>query len=185
MLAREGGLQLAQDVNALEATHATENPPHVTVLGHSYGATTVADAFAASGARANDVILLGSPGTDLAHSAADFHLDGGNVFVGSASSDPMSWLGESGTVPNWLNEALGHPRQVRRVGDGRRGPTRLDPIQGGGPGHDGLSLANHSHYYDLGGEALRSMATREGPRCGAGTDDLLARAAPAAHHHAE
>jgi pimeloyl-ACP methyl ester carboxylesterase len=95
MVAREGGLRLAQDVNGLWVTHEGSRP-HVTVLGHSYGATTVADAFAASGARANDVVLLGSPGTDLAHSAKDFHLDGGNVYVGSASSDPISWLGEGG-----------------------------------------------------------------------------------------
>ncbi|MBV9515548.1 MAG: hypothetical protein JO280_16155, partial [Mycobacteriaceae bacterium] len=81
LLARDGGLRLAQDVNGLWVTHNGPQP-HVTVLGHSYGATTVADAFAAGGAHANDVILLGSPGTDLAHSAKDFHLDGGNVYVG-------------------------------------------------------------------------------------------------------
>ena len=76
LLARAGGARLAQDVNGLWVTHTDPSPPHVTVLGHSYGATTVADAFAGSGMHANDAILLGSPGTDLARSAADFHLDG-------------------------------------------------------------------------------------------------------------
>ena len=62
----------------------------MTVIGHSYGSTTVADAFAGSGMHANDAVLLGCPGTDLARSAADFNLDGGNVYVGSASTDPVS-----------------------------------------------------------------------------------------------
>ena len=159
LLAREGGFQLAQDVNGLWVTH-DGSPRHVTVLGHSYGSTTVADAFAASGAHANDAILLGSPGTDLAHNAADFHLDGGNVYVGSASSDPVSRLGESGSVPNGLNEALGHPF-------GRYAELGTDPAGDGFgsirfhaevPGHDGLSLSDHSHYYDLGGAALRGIA---------------------------
>jgi hypothetical protein len=158
-LAREGGLRLAQDVNGLLATHSGPEP-HVTVLGHSYGATTVADAFAASGAQGNDVILLGSPGTDLAHSAKDFHVDGGNLYVGSASSDPISWLGEAGGVPNELNEALGYPF-------GRYAGLGTDPAGDGFgsvrfraevPGGEGLSFRDHSHYYDLGGEALRAMA---------------------------
>ena len=153
-------------------------PPHVTVLGHSYGSTTVADAFAGSGAHANDVILLGSPGTDLAHSAKDFHLDGGNVYVGSASSDPVSWLGEAGGVPNGLNEALGYPF-------GRYAGLGTDPAGGGFgsvrfkaevPGDDGLSFRNHSHYYDFGGEALRGMAHVVTGHSGAlARDNLLAK----------
>ena len=39
--------------------------------------------------RANDAVLLGSPGTDLAGNVADFHLDGGEVYVGAASTDPI------------------------------------------------------------------------------------------------
>lgn len=159
LLARRGGIELAQDVNALIATHVGP-APHVTVVGHSYGSTTVADAFAGGGARADDVILLGSPGTDLAHHASDFHLDGGNVYVGSASSDPVSWLGEAGGVPNELNEALGYPF-------GRYAGLGVDPAGDGFgsirfraevSGSDGLSFKTHSHYYDSGGEALRAMA---------------------------
>jgi len=177
LLAREGGFRLAQDVNGLWVTH-TGSPPHVTVLGHSYGATTVADAFAASGADANDVILLGSPGTDLAHSAADFHPHGGNVYVGAASSDPVSWLGESGGVPNGLNEALGHPF-------GRYAGLGTDPagdsfgsvrFHAELPGHDGLSFGDHSHYFDLGGDALRSIAhIVTGHGSALAQDDLLAQ----------
>ena len=91
-LAHEGGQLLASDVNALNATH--EGDGHMTVLGHSYGSTTVADAAAGYGMHADDVVLVGCPGTDMAHSAADFHLNpGGHLYVGAASTDPVTQLG--------------------------------------------------------------------------------------------
>jgi Alpha/beta hydrolase len=159
-MAREGGDLLARDVNGLWVTHDSGIPRHVTVLGHSYGATTVADAFADSGMRANNAVLLGCPGTDLAHSAADFHLNGGQVYVGATSTDPVSWIGGTGTgLPNRANDVLGHP---------------LGPLAGLGadPAHDGfgslrfraevagsdnIDFGDHSKYYQKGGEALRSM----------------------------
>lgn len=153
---------LAGDVNGLAATHDAGSRAHVTVIGHSYGSTTVADAFANSGMRANDAVLTGCPGTDLAHSAADFHLDGGRLYVGAASTDAISWIGESGRgLPNGLNETLGGP---------------LGPLAGLGtdPAHAGFGAArfraevagshsvmpwftDHSHYYDVGSEALHNM----------------------------
>lgn len=157
VLARVGGWRLAEDVNGLWVTHA--GMPHVTVIGHSYGATTVADAFARSGMRANDAVLLGSPGTDLARSAEEFGVDGGEVYVGAASTDPVSWIGVSGSVPDFLNDALGQPFGP----DAGLGP---DPAGEGfgsirfkaeATGADLLDFGDHSHYYNLGGEALRSM----------------------------
>ncbi len=161
-LARRGGALLAADVNSLAATHAGAVPAHVTVIGHSYGSTTVADAFAGSGMRADDAVLIGCPGTDLAHSAADFRLRGGKLYVGAASTDAVSWIGESGSVVlNALNAALGAP---------------FGPSAGLGvdPAHDGFGAVrfraevagshsavpwfdDHSHYYDVGGEALHNM----------------------------
>jgi hypothetical protein len=75
----------------------------VTVVGYSAGAIVAADAAAASQLHANDVVLLGPVSTDEARSAADFHLDGGHVYVGEASNDlnahaGQSWLG--GTDPD-------------------------------------------------------------------------------------
>lgn len=159
VLARVGGERLAQDVNGLWVTHSDPGPPHVTVIGHSYGATTVADAFSRSGMRANDAVLLGSPGTDLAGNAADFHLDGGEAYVGAASTDPISWIGVSGSVPDFLNDALREPfgpdagLGADPAGDGF-GSIRF---RAEAMGADTLDLGDHSHYYDLGGEASRSM----------------------------
>ena len=157
-LARQGGALLAADVNGLSATH--HGAAHVTVLGHSYGATTMADAFVANGMRADDAVLIGCPGTDLAASAADLHV--GRVYVGAASTDAVSWIGESDSaVPRALNDALGEP---------------LGPLVGLGadPAREGFGavrfraevagshsvmpwFSDHSHYYDMGSEALHNM----------------------------
>ena len=158
-LARAGGEMLAADVNGLSVTHRDGIPSHLTVIGHSYGSTTVADAFAGSGMHANDAVLIGSPGTDLAHSAADFHLDGGNVYVGAASSDPVSWLGQAGPLPDILNDRLGSPLGPMAglgtdpAGDSF-GSVRFDAEVSG---RDGPAFGDHSRYYDIGGESLRAM----------------------------
>src|SRR5208283_4623160 len=41
-MARQGGAVLAADVNGLAVTHDGSIPSYVTVIGHSYGSTTVA-----------------------------------------------------------------------------------------------------------------------------------------------
>ncbi|MDT5400044.1 MAG: hypothetical protein QOK33_3275 [Mycobacterium sp.] len=159
-LARAGGDLLAADVNGLAATHRAEVGSHVTVIGHSYGSTTVADAFAASGMRANDAVLIGSPGTDLANHAADFHLPaGGQVYVGAASSDPVSWFGQAGPIPDLVNGRLHFPLGLEAglgrdpAGDGF-GSLRFDAEA---VGRDGPSFDDHSKYYALGSESLRSI----------------------------
>jgi hypothetical protein len=180
-LARDGGDLLAADVNGLWVTHNSLTPEHVTVVGHSYGSTTVADAFAHSNMRANDAVLIGCPGTDLAHSAADFRLDGGHVYVGAASTDPVSSIGEGSGMPDeWLKGKL------RRYGF----PIPLDAGLGRDPAGDGygsirfhaevtgsgdINGHDHSHYYDMGSEALRSMTDiASGHSERLATDGLLA-----------
>lgn len=127
-----GGALLAADVNGLNATHGPVSS-HMTVMGgHSYGSTTVADAAAGYGMHTNDVILIGSPGTDMAKSAADFHLaPGGHVFVGAASTDPVTQLGaipqvhipgtggvtaSLGTDPAWTGSARRVSKPKSRAG---------------------------------------------------------------------
>jgi hypothetical protein len=158
-LARAGGDVLAADVNGLWTTHQ-DPQQHVAVIGHSYGSTTVADAFAGSGMHANDAVLLGCPRTDLARSAADFHLDGGSVYVGSASTDPVSYIGTAPEyVHDYLNRKLGYPVGLDAglgldpAGD-QFGSIRFDAEVAG---RDGLDTNDHSHYYDMGSESLRAM----------------------------
>jgi len=180
-LARIGGDLLAADVNGLWVTHNSLTPEHITVIGHSYGSTTVADAFARGNMHANDAVLIGCPGTDLAHSAADFHLDGGHVYVGAASTDPVSWIGEGSGMPEELFKG-----KLREYGL----PIPFDAGLGRDPTGDGygsirfhaevtdsedMDRQDHSHYYDMGSEALRSITDiASGHSDRLATDGLLA-----------
>ncbi|BBZ45276.1 putative alpha/beta hydrolase [Mycobacterium parmense] len=150
-LARDGGGLLAADVNALGVTHQIPSS-HVTVIGHSYGSTTVADAAAASGMHANDVVLVGCPGTDLARNAGDFHLpEGGHVYVGAASSDPITHLGVGqGHLPGTgVTVGLGTDPAVEGYGSTR--------FKAEAPGLT-IPLKDHSSYFTPGNESLFSIA---------------------------
>lgn len=147
--ARDGGGLLARDVNALGATHRP-GATHVTVLGHSYGSTTVADAAAGSGMRADDVVLVGCPGTDLARAAADFHLAGrGHVYVGAASTDPITYLGFQRHLPGTgVTVGLGSDPAVEGYGSTRfkaEAPGLTSPLD------------DHSSYFTPGNESLFSI----------------------------
>jgi pimeloyl-ACP methyl ester carboxylesterase len=147
-MARNGAQILAPDVNALAVTH-DGSPSHTTVIGHSYGSTTVADAAAGYGMRADDVVLVGCPGTDLATSAADFHLPpDGHLFVGSASTDFVTNLGREhlnvpgvglGTDP--AMDGFGSTRFHAEVAD-----WNINPIN------------EHTSYFQKGSESLFSVA---------------------------
>ena len=150
-MARSGGRLLAADVNALAVTHRGE-PAHMTVVGHSYGSTVVADA-ATYGMRTNDVVLVGSPGTDRAHSAADFHLPpGGHLYVGAASGDVVTWSPgrvRSGLLGPTLG-GLGDDPAVDGFGSVR--------FKSEVPGYTVDPIYDHLHYFDDGSESLFSIA---------------------------
>lgn len=152
-MARAGAALLAADVNALKVTGAKTS--HVTVIGHSYGSTTVADAAAGYGMAADDVVLVGSPGTDLARTAADFRLpDTGRVYVGAASTDPVTFLaGLTGEKPAPVPAdglGLGADPAVDGFGSTRFKAEVADPD---------LDLwQDHVRYFDPGSESLYSMA---------------------------
>ncbi|MCA2242950.1 hypothetical protein JF781_11310 [Mycobacterium sp. WUMAC-067] len=169
-LARNGGGLLAGDVNALAVTHGGA-PSHVTVMGHSYGSTTVADAAAGSGMHANDIVLVGCPGTDLAHSAGDFHLpEGGHVYVGAASTDPITHLGGiQGHLPGTgVTIGLGSDPAVEGFGSTRfkaEAPGLTSPLK------------DHSSYFTPGNESLFSIGD-----IASGHGDALAHDSMTAQH---
>lgn len=174
-MARTGGRLLASDVNAFAVTHEGE-PTHMTVVGHSYGSTTVADAAAAFGMRANDVVLVGSPGTDLAHSAADFHLPpGGHLYVGAASGDAVTWSPGHVSGPGLVGPPLGGLGADPSV-DGY-GSTRFKAEV---PGYTANPIYDHSHYFDNGSESLFSIADVV-----SGQGDALQRDGMTARHRGE
>jgi hypothetical protein len=103
----------------------------------------------AMGMKTNDVVLVGSPGTDLARSAADFHLaSGGHVFVGATSTDPVTHIGALTSTTPWGPGALGADPAVDGFGS-TRFHAEVTAI---------TDNANaHSHYFDTGSDSLRSM----------------------------
>lgn len=130
--AAEGGEDLATYLDGLRA--ADEGAPaHLTLIGHSYGATTSAHA-ALDGAPVDDLVLLGSPGSPT--STAD-GLTSANVWVGSADHDPVSLLGADGPG---LPGPLGYDPAQATFGGGRfevdAGSYRVQDL-----------LDNHSSYF--------------------------------------
>ncbi len=66
-----------------------DNHSHLTVIGHSYGSTTVgAAASGGKGIGADDVIFVGSPGTTVAN-AGDLNMDRSHVWAGASHNDPI------------------------------------------------------------------------------------------------
>lgn len=147
-MARNGAQLLAPDVNALAVTH-DGSASHTTVIGHSYGSTTVADAAAGYGMRADDVVLVGCPGTDLAKSAADFHLPpDGHLFVGSASTDIVTQFGrEHINVPG---VGLGTDPAMDGFGSTRFHAEVAD--------WNGNPINEHTSYFVPGSESLFSVS---------------------------
>ena len=142
--ARAGGRSLAADLRALAAGRTADggDPPHVTVVGHSYGSTVVGAAATADRLEAGDLVLLGSPGVLVEH-ADELGLRRGHVFVGEAPLDPVADLGVFGADP----------------GDAEFGAVRIGADPGPGvPWPERLTGGDHSHYLDQDSESLRNVA---------------------------
>ncbi|MEI7030585.1 alpha/beta hydrolase [Streptomyces pratensis] len=90
--ARKGAVAYNDFMRGLVATNDNEDP-HLTAIGHSYGSLTVGTATQqASGIPgADDIILLGSPGTGVDR-AEELGVGKDHVFVGAAENDPVTKL---------------------------------------------------------------------------------------------
>lgn len=131
--AKHGAVLLAAAVAGLRATH-DPGASHLTVIAHSYGSTTAADACVLDGMRPDDLVLIGSPGTGHAHTAADLGLPPGHVYVGSASKDPVTEdFAKLGTDP--ASASFGATRFHADATDRGSGPWYSD------------NLDEHSKYY--------------------------------------
>jgi Alpha/beta hydrolase len=138
--ARAGGWMLTADLATLAAAR-TGDPAHVTLVGHSYGSTVVGAAMQVGPRRADDLVLLGSPGV-LADRVDRLGLSSRRVYVGEAALDPVADLGAFGADPG--DRSFGASR------------IRVDP-RPGLPWPDEL-VAAHSHYFDPDSESLRNVA---------------------------
>lgn len=86
---KQGGAAFGKFLDGVQATHQGERP-HVTAIGHSYGSFTVGQAAQREGGiPADDIILVGSPGTG-AQKAEELGVGADHVWVGAADSDPVT-----------------------------------------------------------------------------------------------
>ena len=149
-LANTGGERLSDFVDGLRATDQGEQS-HMTVIGHSYGATTVAHA-AADGLDVDAIALIGSPGAseNIDH-ASQFDLPAGaDVYVGSADNDPITWLGNETVV------GLGNDPAHEDFGATRFHVDPGDEFTGGGIFSEGIN-DTHSSYFE--GESLENLGS--------------------------
>jgi hypothetical protein len=98
LAARRAGAALASFVTGLDA--ARDREPHLTLLGHSYGSTTVGYALQ-DDTGADDAVVFGSPGVGTSD-VRDLHLPPGHAWLLEARGDPVADLGAFGADPSGL-----------------------------------------------------------------------------------
>ncbi|AXX34164.1 hypothetical protein KCV87_21665 [Actinosynnema pretiosum subsp. pretiosum] len=141
--AREGGLNLVADVDGYRAAaEAAGNKQHLTVIGHSYGSTTVGHA-GMNGLKADDIAFVGSPGVG-ASNANQLSVGPGHVYAGATEHDPVV----QGTSSTWFTE------------DG----SSTGPYDKGfgatifGTSDSKNLVGAHTQYYDQGSESIQNLA---------------------------
>jgi pimeloyl-ACP methyl ester carboxylesterase len=147
--AEAGAEILAQDVAGLRASRG-EDQPHLTVVGHSYGATTVAISGRDNDLQADDIVLIGSPGTGDADEAGELGVDAEHVWVGANSRDAVADIGGTGWA-NVSEVSLGNDPAEDDFGANRFRAEAMDR----GPYDD---LDDHSKYFERQSESLYNMA---------------------------
>ncbi|MFG2528915.1 alpha/beta hydrolase [Streptomyces sp. NPDC048516] len=86
--ANEGAPDLRRFVGGLRESHHG-SPTHMTVIGHSYGSTTVGVAASGDGGLgADDIVGVGSPGMHV-NEAGDLNIDPDHVWIGNSRNDEI------------------------------------------------------------------------------------------------
>jgi pimeloyl-ACP methyl ester carboxylesterase len=136
--ARRGGRLLTSDLRAFQAGRVA--PPHLTVVGDSYGSTTAGSALSRRSSGVDELVLVGSPGIGVER-ARELRVPSRHVFVGASSRDPVSYLDWFGPDP--AHERFGAIRF--RAESATRNPWLLD-------------LDDHTRYFDPGSESLSNVS---------------------------
>ncbi|WP_445443868.1 alpha/beta hydrolase [Clavibacter sp. km1a] len=144
-LAEEGAAYLEDAIQGIQGLRR-EDPPHLSVIAHSYGSTAALLALSSGRASVDALAVVGSPGGGV-RTASQLAVPAGRVFVGQAPWDPV--VGSS-----WFGSDPGSPRF---------GAEGFDV--GGTPGSAGVSadgglegVVGHNSYFDRGTESFRNLA---------------------------
>jgi alpha/beta hydrolase family protein len=156
----EGSALLAADVQGMRAARGEEwmvrENMHLTVIGHSYGSVATGMAAADHGLQADDIVLLGSPGTSAPNANA-LSVGPVHVWTGSNSNDPVSYVG---TIHWWGADPA----------SSTFGGTRFGAENGGSVW---APLVNHTSYFQPGSDSLYNMS-----QIGTGHSDQIHKVVP-------
>ncbi|GGS24908.1 hypothetical protein GCM10010252_75000 [Streptomyces aureoverticillatus] len=121
--AKTGAPAYNEFMAGISATHENSDP-HITAIGHSYGSLTVGQAAQQQGGvpGADDIILVGSPGTG-ADSAKELNVGKGHVFVGAADNDIVTKLPSHDEARGMATGAAGGGSAGFVLGTGMGGPV--------------------------------------------------------------
>ncbi|WP_030221765.1 alpha/beta hydrolase [Streptomyces bikiniensis] len=93
--ANDGAPAYNRFMDGLDASRSVDTDPHRTAIGHSYGTTLIGSAARQGELNADDVILAGSPGVQVAK-AKDLDVPEGHVWNQEADGDPVPDIGRFG-----------------------------------------------------------------------------------------
>jgi hypothetical protein len=156
-LATRGGDRLADTIDGLRASR-DGGAAHLTVIGHSYGSTTLGHGAHDHGVPADDLVFVGSPGVGGATDhATDLGIDPGHVWAGANSRDPIAGLGNHGW---WhLESALGGAGLGDDPAEDAFGAHRFRAESTTRAADDGFAaFGDHSKYFDHDTESLFNIS---------------------------
>jgi hypothetical protein len=144
-LAVEGAERLQGAIQGIQGLRR-DDPPHLTVIAHSYGSTTAMLALSSGRASVDALAVVGSPGGAV-RDASQLDVPAGRVFVGEAPWDPVVGSALFGQDP-------GSPSFGARLfgvgGTGGRAGVSADGALAG--------VVGHNSYFDRGTESFRNLA---------------------------
>lgn len=136
-----------------------------SIIGHSYGSTTIGYTMRDRGLPVDSVIFVGSPGVGVEH-AADLHIDPAQVYVGAASNDPVANLPSAENLTQLPGNALNALGWATGLSDynvhGPFGQLPYNPEFGAhtfqvASGALWPPGAAHSQYWDPNSDSLRNI----------------------------
>ncbi|MFJ9925900.1 alpha/beta hydrolase [Streptomyces misionensis] len=138
--ADDGAPAFNRFLDGLEAAHSGDDPPHRTVIGHSYGTTLVGSAADHGTLNADDVITAGSPGVTVPK-AEQLDVPKGHVWNEEADGDIVPDIGR-----------FGHG------GTDWDGPWTVPSDERFGANQMTTDTKGHSGYWDEGSDSLLNQA---------------------------
>ena len=168
--ATEGGNRLADTLDGIRASQ--DERSHLTVIGHSYGSTTMGHALSDHDVDVDEAIAIGSPGLGAhADDVGEIDVPDDHFFVGRNSDDPVADLGDKGWVNkgNAFGAGLGNDpstddfggRRFEAEDTGRTHPDQPFDLPGLDVGEiidHADSIEMHTSYYEPNSESLWNMS---------------------------